>query len=240
MPEPKRPREALTRLIEAAVARPVLTLVLVLVLALGGGLLALGLQPSTGSDTFVSRSSANYQVTADDQSHFGGDPVIVLIKEPLTDLVLTSELATVTKLEACLAGQTIVANAKLGAFTQGPASATPYGGPSSPCGQLKRANAVQVVYGPGTFLEPIGLRRQPGGDRAALQRELDRGPGCASGLFAGQGPGREPAAGDRGRQRRLHARAAAAEQPAHHDGAAVGHHEPAQHRRQELHLPDRL
>jgi hydrophobe/amphiphile efflux-3 (HAE3) family protein len=142
----------LTRLIEFALARPVATLVLVLVLALGGGALALGLQPSTGADTFVSRSSSNFQVTADDQAHFGGDPVIVLIREPLTDLVLTKELATVTKLEACLAGQTVVANANLKAFTQGPASAPPYGGPNSPCGQLRRANAVQVVYGPGTFL----------------------------------------------------------------------------------------
>ena len=98
---------------------------IVILLALGGGALALGLRPSTGADTFVSRSSPNFQVTADDQSHFGGDPVIVLIREPLTDLVLTKELATVTKLEACLAGQTVVANANLRAFTQGPASTPP-------------------------------------------------------------------------------------------------------------------
>jgi hypothetical protein len=143
----------LTRLIDRAAARPVLTLAIVVALALGGGLLALGLRPSTGTDTFVSRSSANYQVTADDQAHFGGDPVIVLIKEPLTDLVLTKELATVTQLEACLAGQTVVANATLKAFVPAPAgSATPYGGWNSPCGQLMRAHAVQVVYGPGTFL----------------------------------------------------------------------------------------
>ena len=146
-------RAALTALTERAAARPILTLVIVITLALGGGLLALGLRPSTGTDTFVSRSSANYQVTADDQAHFGGDPVIVLIKEPLTDLVLTKELATVTQLEACLAGQTVVADAKLSAFVPAKAgSALPYGGWGSPCGQLMRAHAVQVVYGPGTFL----------------------------------------------------------------------------------------
>jgi hydrophobe/amphiphile efflux-3 (HAE3) family protein len=147
------PRAGFAALIERAAARPVLTLAIVLALAVGGGLLALGLRPNTGTDTFVSRSSANFQVTADDQSHFGGDPVIVLIKEPLTDLVLTKELATVTQLEACLAGQTVVADAKLSAFVPAKAgSAPPYGGWGSPCGQLMRAHAVQVVYGPGTFL----------------------------------------------------------------------------------------
>ena len=138
------------RVVGFATRRPLLALAAVLALALAGGTLALGLQPSTGSDTFVSRSSPSYQVTADDHAHFGGDPVIVLIREPLPDLVLTRELATITQLEACLAGQTVVANAKLQAFTT--ATGTPYGGWESPCGKLMRSRAVQVVYGPGTFL----------------------------------------------------------------------------------------
>ncbi|HZU39627.1 MAG TPA: MMPL family transporter [Solirubrobacteraceae bacterium] len=148
-----RVSERLERLVAAATRRPWLTLAVVVALALAGGALALGLQPSTGSDTFVSRSSANYRITADDQRHFGGDPVIVLIHQKLPDLVFTSELATVTQLEACLAGETVVANGKLYSFTPAAAGTQPpYGGWSSPCGQLMRMRAVQVVYGPGTFL----------------------------------------------------------------------------------------
>ncbi len=141
------------RLAGAAARRPVLTIGVVLALALGGGLLALGLKPSAGTDTFVSKSSASYKATADDQRHFGDDAVIVLIHEPLTDLVETKDLATVTQLEACFAGQYVVANQKLRAFTPAaPGTHAPYGGTSSPCGKLARANAVQAVYGPGTFL----------------------------------------------------------------------------------------
>src|SRR5579859_7225605 len=105
------------RLAGAAARRPVLTIGIVLALALGGGLLSLGLKPSAGTDTFVSKSSASYRATADDERHFGDDAVIVLIHEPLPDLVETKDLATLTQLEACFAGQYVVANPTLRAFT---------------------------------------------------------------------------------------------------------------------------
>src|SRR3984957_1197434 len=141
------------RLAGSAARRPVLTIGIVLGLAIGGGVLALGLKPSAGTDTFVSKSSASYKATADDQRHFGDDAVIVLIHEPLTDLVQTKDLATETQLEACFAGQYVVANESLHAFTPArPGTHAPYGGTDSPCGKLARAHAVQAVYGPGTFL----------------------------------------------------------------------------------------
>jgi hydrophobe/amphiphile efflux-3 (HAE3) family protein len=146
-------KERLQRFASAAAGRPVATLGVVVTLALAGGLLALTLQPDAGSDTFVSRSSSSYQATADDHQHFGGDAVIVLIREPLPDLVETKDLATVSQLEACLSGQVLVANQTLGSFTPAaPGTERPYGGWSSPCGQLMRLKSVQVVYGPGTFL----------------------------------------------------------------------------------------
>ena len=129
-----------------------MTLGIVLALALGGGALALRLSPDTNTDTFVSRSSATYQASLDDARHFGGDPVVILIREPLPDLVETRDLGTVSELEACLAGQVLVANQQLQAFTPAPTGTTPYGGPNSPCGKLGRLRAAQVVYGPGTFL----------------------------------------------------------------------------------------
>ncbi len=126
---------------------------IVLVLALGGAALALGLKPSAGSDTFVSRSSSSFQATDSDHRKFGGDAVIILIKEPLTDLVETKDLATLTFLEACLAGQYVVASQQLQSFQPAPpGSHAPYGGYGSPCGALMREQPVQVVYGPGTFL----------------------------------------------------------------------------------------
>src|SRR5947209_9044631 len=138
-------RERFEGLASAAARRPVLTLGIVLALALAGGLLALGLEPDAGTGTFVSSSSSSFQATASDHRHFGGDAVVVLIREPLTDLVETKDLATVSQLEACLAGQTITPGQT--AFTTAPATQHPYGGWSSPCGRLRRANAVEVVYG---------------------------------------------------------------------------------------------
>jgi hydrophobe/amphiphile efflux-3 (HAE3) family protein len=141
------------RLCGAAARRPILTVEIVLALALGGGLLALGLRPSAGIDTFVSSSSASYKATADDQRHFGDDAVVILVRESLPKLVQTKDLGTLTQLEACLAGQYVVANNTLHAFTPLKAGAhAAYGGPNSPCGHLMRSRATQVVYGPGTFL----------------------------------------------------------------------------------------
>ena len=143
--------ERFQRLVGAASRRPVATLALVVVLALGGGALALSLQPSAGIDTFVSRSSVTYQATVAEQRHFGQDAVIVLIHESLPDLLQTRDLATLTELEACFAGQYAVPSAALRAFTF-ISSHAPYGGPGSPCAKLARFRPAQVVYGPGTFL----------------------------------------------------------------------------------------
>ncbi len=144
-------RERFERVAGAAARRPFLALGIVLVLALGGGVLALRLKPSTGINTFVSGSS--YQATVDDQRHFGSDAVVILIREPLMKLVLSKDLGTLSFLEACLAGQVVVPNQQLGAYTPAPAgSSTAYGGRSSPCGRLMAAKPVQAVYGPGTFL----------------------------------------------------------------------------------------
>jgi hypothetical protein len=145
-------RERFERLASGAARRPVLTLGIVLALALAGGLLALGLEPDASTGTFVSSSSATFKATDNDHRHFGGDAVVVLIREPLTDLVETKDLATLSQLEACIAGQVIVANQSLGAFTPATGNQRAYGGPGSPCGHLMKTKPVQVVYGPGTFL----------------------------------------------------------------------------------------
>ena len=158
------------RLCGAAARRPMLTIGIVLALAVGGGLLALGLRPSAGIDTFVSSSSPSYRATADDQRRFGDDAIVILIRESLPNLVETKDLATLTQLEACLAGQYVQANSTLQAFTPVKAGThAPYGGWDSPCGHLMKSRAAQVVYGPGTFLNRAvaavntGIRSQVAG-----------------------------------------------------------------------------
>ncbi len=198
-------KERLEGLARIAARRPALTVAIVLAAALAGGVLALGLRPSAGSDTFVSRSSSSYRATQDDHQHFGSDAVVILIKEPLPNLVETKDLATVTQLEACLAGKVVVASAQLQSFVPAkPGSRPPYGGYGSPCGKLMQAKPVQVVYGPGTFLTEAvadinaGIRSLLAGvqrstrqaERAAYQlalgRHLSRSQALTAAKAAGQ------------------------------------------------------
>jgi hydrophobe/amphiphile efflux-3 (HAE3) family protein len=197
-------RERFERLTSAAAKRPIITLLIVLALAIGGAVLALGMPTDAGTDTFVSSSAASARATADDHRHFGGDAVVVLIREPLTDLVQTDDLAIVSQLEACLAGETLVPNSSLGALTPAPVTQPPYGGWQSACGRLRRSHAVQVVYGPGTFLNRavVAVNQEEGqllssarqavtkyqqaAYRLALARGLSRGQALQAARAAGQ------------------------------------------------------
>src|SRR5438067_4791915 len=183
------------RLVRTATRRPLITLAAVLALALAGGALSLGLRPSAGSDTFVSRSTASFKATDDDQRHFGADAVIVLIREPLPDLVESQDLAVISQLEACLAGRVLVANANLGAFVNAPAGTRPYGGWNSPCGKLAKAGAVQVVYGPGTFLNRavVAVNTQITAVVASARQQVSAAERAAYELALGRGLSRSDA-----------------------------------------------
>ncbi|MGO9902250.1 MAG: MMPL family transporter [Solirubrobacteraceae bacterium] len=141
------------RLALAAARAPLITVAILAALALVGGLLALSLQPSVADGTLVPSSSASYRATETDYREFGADAVVVLVREPLTDLLATQDLATVSELEACFAGQVLVPDDQLLALAPAPAGALPAdGGRTSPCAMLMRYHPVQAVYGPGTFL----------------------------------------------------------------------------------------
>ena len=111
----------------------------VVLLALGGGLAATRLQTTTSNDTFVSRSSPVFKATERFHRDFGDDAVYVLVSEPLTKLVLTSDILRLVGLEGCLSGNA-------------PANVVPPGGRSGPCGQLAKTKPSKVVFGPGTFV----------------------------------------------------------------------------------------
>ncbi len=132
-------RAALERVARAAAGHPLIVLLVAGALALGGGALALGLQPSTSTDSLASRSSAAGGATADFHRDFGDDAIFVLVREKVSQLVLTDDLGRVLQLEGCLSGNV-------------PSGKEPYGGADSPCAKLAELKPARIVYGPGTFL----------------------------------------------------------------------------------------
>src|SRR3954470_18369951 len=122
-----------------AARRPRLVGGLVALLALAGAVLALRLEPTTATGTLVERGSPTWQATEDLHRRFGDDAVYVLVREKVSDLVLTTDLGRLLLLEGCLSGNR-------------PAGSEVTGGAHGPCGRLAATKPVQVVFGPATFL----------------------------------------------------------------------------------------
>src|SRR5689334_12919371 len=130
----------LERITGLAARRPgrVLAVAVLLAVALGA-FAALRLSPSAATDTLVGRGSSTFTATERYRERFGDHAVIVLVRGKLTDIVLTKNLGRLLGLEGCLSGNL-------------PAGKVAAGGPRSPCAALARTSPVQVVYGPGTFI----------------------------------------------------------------------------------------
>jgi predicted RND superfamily exporter protein len=124
----------------------VLVLVLATVLGLAGAALALRLSPSAAESTFVSSSSPEYRATQRFYRSFGEEPIEVLVKGNLQQLVLSSDVDRLVGLEGCLSGN-VPAKGLAGE-----------GGVNGPCGQLAKAKTVKVVFGPGTFINESAER----------------------------------------------------------------------------------
>ncbi|HWW90038.1 MAG TPA: MMPL family transporter [Solirubrobacteraceae bacterium] len=130
----------ITALVGGAARRPRLVIAIAIVLGLGSAALALRLRPTVATDTFVSSSSAPYKATQSFYRSFGEEPIEVLVKGNLQQLVLSTDIERLVGLEGCLSGNV-------------PASAlASEGGAGGPCAQLARARTVKVVFGPGTFV----------------------------------------------------------------------------------------
>jgi uncharacterized protein len=123
-----------------AARRPRVVIALAVVLGLGAAGLALRLRPTAAANTFVSSSSPEYRATQRFYRSFGEEPIAVLVKGSLQQLVLSSDIDRLLGLEGCLSG-----NVPAGALAT-------EGGANGPCGQLARARTVKVVFGPGTFI----------------------------------------------------------------------------------------
>jgi hypothetical protein len=130
----------LAALAGGAARRPRLVIAVAIVLGLAGAGLALRLKPTAATSTFVSSSSSQYRDTQRFYASFGEEPIEVLVKGDLQQLVLSEDIDRLVGLEGCLSGNV-------------PASALgKEGGANGPCGQLARARSVKVVFGPGTFI----------------------------------------------------------------------------------------
>ncbi len=143
-----RTSRALAALAGGAARRPALVLSLAALLGIAGVLLALRLQPTAATSSFVSSSSAPYRNTQTFYRHFGEEPVEVLVHGDLQQLVLGADLGRLVGLEGCLSGRV-------------PASALGgVGGANGPCGRLAKLGTVKVVFGPGTFLNEAAVQIQ--------------------------------------------------------------------------------
>src|ERR687893_1103160 len=131
--------DGLERVVRAAARRPRTVLAALALLCAGSAALALGLQPSAATSTLAGRSSDSYQATERYRERFGDHAIVVLARGPLQQLVLTENLGRLLGLEGCLSGNK-------------PPDQEPTGGARGPCAELARTKPVQVVYGPGTFI----------------------------------------------------------------------------------------
>jgi hydrophobe/amphiphile efflux-3 (HAE3) family protein len=115
-------------------------------LALAAGALASRLPTDAGTDTLVDTDTPAYRATQELRETFGDDPVVVLARGDLQNLLLSANLGQLLRLESCLSGKV-------------PPGAAPIPGP---CPELARLKAVEFVSGPATFLNEavIQISRQ--------------------------------------------------------------------------------
>ena len=116
--------------------RATLVLAVAGVLTLAGVALALMLDPGRTATAAGDGGGDTAAATKDLRSKFGGDPIVVLVRGRLTGMLLTEDVARMLALEGCISG-----NLPRGARPAAPA-----------CAKFARDKPVQVVYGPGTFI----------------------------------------------------------------------------------------
>src|SRR3954452_4754492 len=171
-------RGSFERVVRASARRPGRVLAVTAVLAALGAALALRLEPSAATSTLAGRSSDTFQATERYRERFGDHSIVVLVQGDLAQLVLTDNLGRLLGLEGCLSGNK-------------PRQQRAPGGPGSPCDKLAHTKPVQVVYGPGTFInaavgEIQDQRRARLGTKAA---EAERAGDAARKLAKARGLG---------------------------------------------------
>jgi hydrophobe/amphiphile efflux-3 (HAE3) family protein len=105
-------------------------------IAVAAGIGALSLSTDAAPSTLSDTDAPSYRATQEVREAFGEEPVVVLVKGDLQQLVLTSNLGRLLRLEGCLSANV-------------PAGVRPIPGP---CTELAKLKPVESVNGPATFL----------------------------------------------------------------------------------------
>jgi predicted RND superfamily exporter protein len=105
-------------------------------LAVLAAVAATQLPTDAGVDTLADPDSPTAEATQQVRETFGEEPIVVLAKGELPQLVLTDNLFKLLRLEGCLSGKV-------------PKGAEPIPGP---CAELAELGAVEFLTGPATFL----------------------------------------------------------------------------------------
>jgi len=105
-------------------------------LAVAAAVAATQLPTDAGVDTLADSSSPTVEATERVHRDFGEEPIVVLVKGELPDLLLGDDLFRLLRLEGCLSGK----------VPKG-AEAIP-----GPCAELAESGAVEFLTGPATFL----------------------------------------------------------------------------------------
>jgi hydrophobe/amphiphile efflux-3 (HAE3) family protein len=118
----------------AAHAKPLLAVTVVV--AVGAAVGATQIPTDAGVDTLTDSGSTTYKATQQVRQEFGEEPVVVLVKGELPQLLLTPNIFKLVRLEGCLSGKV-------------PKGVKPIPGP---CTELAELGAVEFLSGPATFL----------------------------------------------------------------------------------------
>jgi uncharacterized protein len=150
----------LDRVASFSARRPTLVVGIATLLAVAGFIAALTLDPGRTASAAGDGGGDAAAATEDLREKFGGDPVVVLVRGRLTGMLLTEDVARMLSLEGCISGN------------------LPRGGkPAAPvCAEFARRKPVQVVYGPGTFINEAAnqVLDRINFDRAGEAAEADR------------------------------------------------------------------
>jgi uncharacterized protein len=157
-------RVLLARIAGRAVERPTPVIAAAVLLTLIGAVAALSLEPARSPDSLVDRGSGAYAATQRFYDQFGAEPVEVLVKGDLQDLLRSDNLGRLLALEGCLSGR-----AKGGKVIGGQ--------PAPPaCAAIARLNPSFAVFGPATYLNQfaIAARNQYSQQSSATLRQAQQ------------------------------------------------------------------
>jgi predicted RND superfamily exporter protein len=124
------------RIASFSARRATLVVAVTAVLSVLGVVLALGLDSGRSASAAGDGGDSTAAATKDLRSRFGGDPIVVLVRGRLTGMLLTEDVGRMLSLEGCISGNV-------------PRDA---GAAAPVCSRFAKRKPVQVVYGPGTFI----------------------------------------------------------------------------------------